>query len=46
MTTRISDQKNNDSTPSTFGSVVATAWDLLASRHSLTAYSGDVPMSP
>ena len=43
-TTKLSDQNTSDSTPRTFSGVSGTACFPL--KHSLRAYSGDVPMSP
>ena len=43
-TTRTSDQNTSDRMPSTFG--VVTAMPCAGPKHSLIAYSGEVPMSP
>ena len=43
-TTKLSDQKISDSTPRTFAAVGATPYS--GAKHSLSAYSGLVPMSP
>ena len=44
LTTQISDHTIIDSTPMTFSAVGSTPWALL--KHSFSAYSGLVPMSP
>ena len=43
-TTKLSDQKTSESTPSTFSGVGARPWGPV--KHSFRAYSGLVPMSP
>jgi hypothetical protein len=44
VTTNVSDQKNSDSTPRMFSVLGVTPWGAVT--HSLSAYSGEVPMSP
>jgi hypothetical protein len=46
-TTSISAQNTSDITPRTLSWVGGSAWGECGhARHSFTAYSGDVPMSP
>ncbi len=44
VTTKVIAQKTRERTPSTFSGVGATEW--VPPKHSLSAYSGLVPMSP
>ncbi len=44
VTTKVIAQNTSDRTPRTFSAVGATPWGPV--KHSLSAYSGLVPMSP